>query len=150
MHFCRGPHARLRTVLPRQKQRRFAGSRRWLGSDLRKTCCGGSPGSSGSEEFEEWRGDLLDLPARAFPSTPNTQRSVFMTRRLLLIEDEPTLAMLLQERLEREGYSVATCHDGERGLAEALRGAYDLVVLDIRLPGRNGFEICRELRRHSI
>jgi len=73
-----------------------------------------------------------------------------MTRRLLLIEDEPTLAMLLQERLEREGYSVATCHDGERGLAEALRGAYDLVVLDIRLPGRNGFEICRELRRHSI
>jgi len=73
-----------------------------------------------------------------------------MNRRLLLIEDEMTLALLLQERLEKEGYSVAACSDGERGLAQALRGAFDLVLLDIRLPGRNGFDLCRELRRHSI
>lgn len=73
-----------------------------------------------------------------------------MDRRLLLIEDEPTLALLLQERLEREGYAVATCNDGERGLAQALRGAFDLIVLDIRLPRKNGFDVCRELRRHLL
>src|SRR5215470_20439386 len=73
-----------------------------------------------------------------------------MSKRVLVIEDEPTLALLLQERLEKEGYSVATCRDGEEGLAQALRGGFDLVLLDIRLPGRNGFDICRELRRHCI
>jgi two-component system alkaline phosphatase synthesis response regulator PhoP len=67
-----------------------------------------------------------------------------------MIEDESTLALLLQERLEKEGYSVATCRDGEEGLAQALRGAFDLLVLDIKLPGRNGFEVCRELRRHCF
>ena len=71
-----------------------------------------------------------------------------MSKRVLVIEDEPTLALLLHERLEKEGYSVATCRDGEQGLAQALRGAFDLLVLDIKLPGRNGFEVCRELRRH--
>jgi len=68
--------------------------------------------------------------------------------RILLIEDEATLSLLLRERLEKEGYSVAACKDGEQGLAEALREAYDLLLLDIQLPGRNGFEVCRELRRH--
>jgi two-component system alkaline phosphatase synthesis response regulator PhoP len=70
--------------------------------------------------------------------------------RILLIEDEATLSLLLRERLEKEGYSVAACKDGEHGLAEALREAYDLLLLDIQLPGRNGFEVCRELRRHCM
>ena len=69
--------------------------------------------------------------------------------RILLIEDEATLALLLQERLEKEGYSVSVCRDGVQGLAEALRGGFELLVLDIRLPGRNGFDVCRELRRRS-
>jgi len=73
-----------------------------------------------------------------------------VNKRILLIEDEATLSLLLQERLEKEGYSVATCKDGEQGLAHALRGAFDLLLLDIRLPGRNGFDVCRELRRHGI
>jgi two-component system alkaline phosphatase synthesis response regulator PhoP len=72
-----------------------------------------------------------------------------MNIRILLIEDEATLALLLQERLEREGYSVSVCRDGVQGLAESLRGGFDLLVLDIRLPGRNGFDVCRELRRRS-
>ncbi len=70
--------------------------------------------------------------------------------RILLIEDEATLSLLLRERLEKEGYSIAACKDGEQGLAEALREAYDLLLLDIQLPGRNGFEVCRELRRHCM
>ena len=73
-----------------------------------------------------------------------------MNKRILLIEDEATLSLLLQERLQKEGYSVATCKDGEQGLAQALRAAFDLLLLDIKLPGRNGFDVCRELRRHGI
>lgn len=72
-----------------------------------------------------------------------------MNQRLLLIEDERTLSLLLQERLEKEGFSVAACANGEQGLAQALKGGFDLLLLDIRLPGRNGFEVCRELRRHG-
>jgi len=70
--------------------------------------------------------------------------------RILIIEDELTLSLLLHERLEREGYSVTACKDGEQGLAQALREAYDLLLLDIQLPGRNGFEVCRQLRRHGM
>jgi two-component system alkaline phosphatase synthesis response regulator PhoP len=73
-----------------------------------------------------------------------------MNRRILLIEDERTLSLLLRERLEREGYFVTTCTDGEQGLAQGIGGAFDLLVLDVKLPGRNGFDVCRELRRHSI
>src|SRR6516164_10989773 len=73
-----------------------------------------------------------------------------MSKRILIIEDEPTLALLLQERLEKEGYSVTTSRDGEEGLAQALREGFDLLVLDIKLPGKNGFDVCRELRRHCI
>jgi two-component system, OmpR family, alkaline phosphatase synthesis response regulator PhoP len=73
-----------------------------------------------------------------------------MNLRILLIEDEPTLSLLLGERLEREGYAVTRCADGEQGLAKAMREHFDLLLLDIKLPGRNGFEVCRELRRHCI
>lgn len=73
-----------------------------------------------------------------------------MNKQILLVEDEPTLSMLLRERLEKEGYSVSPCRDGEQGLSQALRGLFDLVILDIRLPRRNGFEVCREVRRHAV
>lgn len=73
-----------------------------------------------------------------------------MKQRLLLIEDEATLSVLLCERLEREGYSMTACKDGIQGLSQAMGGAFDLLILDVRLPGRNGFEVCHELRRHSL
>src|SRR6516162_508957 len=72
-----------------------------------------------------------------------------MKPRLLLIEDEATLSLLLCERLEREGYCVTSCKDGIQGLAQALNGTFDLLLLDVRLPGRSGFDVCHELRRHS-
>jgi two-component system alkaline phosphatase synthesis response regulator PhoP len=72
-----------------------------------------------------------------------------MKQRLLLIEDEATLSLLLCERLEREGYCVTSCKDGIQGLAQALNGTFDLLLLDVRLPGRSGFDVCHELRRHS-
>ena len=73
-----------------------------------------------------------------------------MNQRLLLIEDETTLSLLLRERLEREGFSVETCTNGEQGLTLALKGGFDILLLDIKLPGRNGFDVCREVRRHGI
>ena len=73
-----------------------------------------------------------------------------MKQRVLLIEDEATLSLLLCERLEREGYSVMACKDGIQGLAQAMSGTFDLLLLDVRLPGRNGFEVCHELRRHCL
>src|SRR6516164_7697793 len=60
-----------------------------------------------------------------------------MNERILLIEDEPTLSLLLRERLEKEGYSVSPCCDGEQGLMHGLRDSFDLVLLDIKLPGHS-------------
>jgi two-component system, OmpR family, alkaline phosphatase synthesis response regulator PhoP len=67
-----------------------------------------------------------------------------------LVEDESNLAFLLAERLHREGYEVETCGDGEHGLIQAASGNFDLAILDIMLPGRSGFDICRELRHRDI
>lgn len=69
-----------------------------------------------------------------------------MNPRLLLVEDEPSLAVLLADRLEREGYSVVNLDDGNSAITSALRESFDVIVLDVMIPGRNGFEVCRELR----
>jgi two-component system alkaline phosphatase synthesis response regulator PhoP len=73
-----------------------------------------------------------------------------MNRQVLVIEDEATLAFLLRERLEKEGYSVTVCETGEKGLARAIGGTFALLLLDIKLPGGDGFEVCRKLRRHGV
>jgi two-component system alkaline phosphatase synthesis response regulator PhoP len=69
-----------------------------------------------------------------------------LNRKLLLAEDERTLSMILSERLEREGYSVVSVHDGVAALNTALHTAFDLIVLDVMMPGKNGFDVCRDLR----
>lgn len=69
-----------------------------------------------------------------------------MNPKLLLVEDEPSLAIVLADRLEREGYSVSTVDNGNAAIAMALRDGFHVVVLDVMIPGRNGFEVCRELR----
>jgi heavy metal response regulator len=65
---------------------------------------------------------------------------------ILVVEDEKKVASFIQRGLEAEGYSVETVHDGETGLARALRGGIDVVVLDVTLPVRDGFSLLRELR----
>jgi two-component system alkaline phosphatase synthesis response regulator PhoP len=69
--------------------------------------------------------------------------------RLLLAEDEPSLVTTLGDRLRAEGYGVETVGDGEAALLAALGGGFDLLLLDVMLPGRDGFEVCRELRRRG-
>lgn len=70
--------------------------------------------------------------------------------RLLLVEDEPGLQLTLSDRLAAEGYAVETAGDGELGLALATAGGFDLVVLDVMLPKRDGFDVCRTLRQRGI
>ena len=67
-------------------------------------------------------------------------------RRVLLVEDEPSLVLTVSDRLLAEGYQVETAGDGDTALARALAEPFDLVILDVMLPGRDGFEVCRELR----
>jgi two-component system alkaline phosphatase synthesis response regulator PhoP len=67
-------------------------------------------------------------------------------KRILVIEDEPQMSLGLRDNLELEGYEVQTAADGEEGLSKAASFGPDLVILDITLPRKNGFDVCRELR----
>ena len=67
-------------------------------------------------------------------------------KRILVIEDEPQMLLGLRDNLELEGYEVATAADGDEGLQKALAFQPDLVILDVMLPRKNGFDVCRELR----
>ncbi len=69
--------------------------------------------------------------------------------RLLVIDDDTELCELLSDYLGGEGFAVATVHHGEKGVEQALSGAYELVVLDVMLPGLNGFDVLRKIREKS-
>ena len=66
--------------------------------------------------------------------------------RVLLVEDEERLARIVAEGLHDEGIDVEVEHEGESGLWRALEGSYDAIILDIMLPKKNGYEVCRDLR----
>ena len=66
------------------------------------------------------------------------------------MEDEPDVAFGLTEDLNRYGYHTEVAKDGEQGLQMGTDGAYDLILLDVMLPGLDGFEVCRELRRRHV
>jgi two-component system response regulator CpxR len=68
---------------------------------------------------------------------------------ILLVDDDAELASLLSEFLRREGFTVEAAHEGNRGLEKALQPGIDLVVLDVMLPGIDGFEILKRLRQRS-
>ncbi len=68
---------------------------------------------------------------------------------VLLIDDDVELGELLKEYLSMEGFELTAVHDGESGLQQALSGDYSLVLLDVMLPKKNGFEVLRELRQKS-
>ncbi|MDE5917146.1 MAG: response regulator transcription factor [Oscillospiraceae bacterium] len=70
--------------------------------------------------------------------------------RILIVEDEKDLAMILSEILNMEGYYTDNAYDGESGLDNALSGIYDLIILDIMLPVMDGIQVLREIRKSSI
>jgi len=69
---------------------------------------------------------------------------------ILVVEDDQRLARLLQRVLAEERHAVDTAHSGERGLDLALSGGYDLIILDLMLPDRDGVDVCRALRAEGI
>ncbi len=70
--------------------------------------------------------------------------------RVLIVEDEIRLAALLAQHLSDLGVTVTTVHDGASALERAVSDVYDLVILDVMLPGIDGFAVCRELRRQHV
>jgi two-component system alkaline phosphatase synthesis response regulator PhoP len=73
-----------------------------------------------------------------------------MSKRILLVEDEPGLVLTLTDRLSNEGYQIELARDGELGFERASNEAFDAIILDVMLPHKNGFDICRDLRQRSI
>ncbi len=72
-----------------------------------------------------------------------------MSSRILLVEDEPGLVLTLSDLMAAEGYQVETATDGPSGLARATGEPFDLIILDVMLPGKNGLDVCREIRQHG-
>ena len=70
--------------------------------------------------------------------------------RLLVVEDEPGIAFALEADLQSEGYEVTLATTGDEALRAARAETFDLVLLDVMLPGKDGFEVCRELRRSGF
>lgn len=69
-----------------------------------------------------------------------------MNPRILLVEDEPGLVMTMRDLLRSEHYEVVSCEDGREAYERALTEIFDLMILDVMLPSKNGFDICRDLR----
>jgi two-component system alkaline phosphatase synthesis response regulator PhoP len=73
-----------------------------------------------------------------------------MEKIILLVEDEPGLRKTLSDRIRGEGFRVEVAANGIDGLEKAATGAFDLVVLDIMLPKKNGIDVCRDLRQQGL
>lgn len=70
-----------------------------------------------------------------------------MEQKILLVEDEPGLRLTLSDRLHKEGYKIDAASDGEAGFKLAASENFDLIILDLMLPKKNGFDVCRDLRQ---
>lgn len=70
-------------------------------------------------------------------------------KKILIVEDDILIAEIERDYLEAEGFETVICQNGQEGLRLALEENYDLVILDVMLPGANGFAICREIRREK-
>ncbi len=73
-----------------------------------------------------------------------------MSERILLIEDEEDLRMTLVDRLKSEGYAVECAGDGVEGLKKGLQGGHDLLILDVMLPLKSGYDVCRDIRKAGV
>lgn len=70
-------------------------------------------------------------------------------KRLLIVEDDPAINMVIKVALEAEEYQVTAETDGDFGIKRAREKDFDLIILDIMLPGKSGLEVCRDIRRHD-
>ena len=77
-------------------------------------------------------------------------RSTLPNKRLLLVEDEPGLQLALSDRLSSEGYAVETAGDGNVAIQRATGERFDIIVLDVMLPGKDGFDVARTIRQQGV
>src|SRR5262249_60344138 len=70
--------------------------------------------------------------------------------RIVVVEDEPGIAIGLQDDLQLEGYEVELISDGVAAVRRGREGGFNLMLLDVMLPGKDGFDVCRELRRAGV
>jgi DNA-binding response OmpR family regulator len=74
-------------------------------------------------------------------------RRVLLSKKILVVDDDANIRLLLDYRLAKEGYSVVPCATGEEALHETTRNQFDLIIVDLILPGTNGFELIERFRR---
>ena len=67
-------------------------------------------------------------------------------KRILVVDDEPAMRTGLKDNLEIEGYQIAEAEDGQKGLEKIINGQYDLIILDVMMPGMSGFDVCKKVR----
>jgi len=117
---------------------------------------GNEPCASGCIESTKWRDERVDAATLRLLQASDTEADAgasynrhLMAGTIMIVEDEPAVARGVQVALEREGYAVSVQPTGEDALANFADAAPDLVVLDVRLPGMDGFEVLRQLRRET-
>ena len=71
-------------------------------------------------------------------------------KKILIVEDEPSIALALEADLRREGYATEVARDGDTAVRRAASPEFDLILLDVMLPRKDGFEVCRDVRRAGI
>ncbi|HMZ51349.1 MAG TPA: response regulator, partial [Candidatus Sumerlaeota bacterium] len=84
------------------------------------------------------------------PTTAGTEVQTYRPMKILLAEDETRIAEFVRKGLEEQGFTVDLSQDGEDALHLAMTQSYDVIVLDIMLPGRDGMSVLRELRGAQI
>lgn len=93
------------------------------------------------------------MPAKKSTSTSKAAKTTSAKKagkKILVIEDEKPLAHALELKMQHEGYETTVCSTGESGMKEAITGKYDLILLDLILPGVDGFTILQEMKNKKI
>ena len=94
---------------------------------------------------------MADLPRESATGVRDRGRGPTETTRsrlrVLIVDDEPNVCNVLRDACSRFGYSVTTCNDGDQAIAEARRQTFDVIFLDIRMPGMSGPQVLKVLRR---
>ncbi|CAG9619602.1 response regulator transcription factor [Sutcliffiella rhizosphaerae] len=73
-----------------------------------------------------------------------------MSKKILIVDDEQSIVTLLQYNLQQAGFEITVAMDGESGLSKAMEEHFDMIVLDLMLPKKDGIEVCKELRQHKV
>lgn len=80
----------------------------------------------------------------------STQEGRVVMKKVLIVEDEQSIVKLLSYNLENEGFQIDVAMDGQEGFELGAQGSYDMIILDLMLPGKDGMDVCRELRQEKI